>query len=53
MTDVTQQLFVTSDPVISGLIWDQLTPNSTANTHHEGNPLLMEVQLPEPGDSSD
>ena len=40
MTDVVQQLFVTSDPVIGGLIWAQVTPSIANKADHGGNPLL-------------
>ena len=53
MTDVAQQLLVTSDPVISGLIWAQLTPGTTQRTDHGGNPLLKGQPLQEVGDVSE
>ena len=53
MTDVAQQLFVTSDPVISGLIWAQMTPNIAKKADHGGNPLLKGQRLQGAGDVSE
>ena len=53
MMDVAQQLSVTSDPVISGLIWAQLTPNIAKKTDDGGNPLLKRQWLQEAGDVSE